>query len=55
MQTRRLDQADIPIESVDHATGQMLRLGADVEVLRPPALRDAVAREAQRVAKLYAT
>lgn len=47
-------KADIPIESISHATGQMLRLGADVEVLKPPALRDAIAREARKVASLYA-
>jgi predicted DNA-binding transcriptional regulator YafY len=46
-------KADIPIESISHATGQMLRLGADVEVLKPQALREAVAREARKVAELY--
>ncbi len=47
-------RAEIPIESVDRATRQMLRLGADVEVVSPPALRQAIAREAAKVAKLYA-
>jgi predicted DNA-binding transcriptional regulator YafY len=46
-------KADIPIESIGHATGQMLRLGAEVEVLKPTELRDAVKREARKVADLY--
>jgi predicted DNA-binding transcriptional regulator YafY len=46
-------QAEIPVEGVAYAAGQLLRLGADVEVLSPPTLRAAVAREAARVVKLY--
>lgn len=46
-------RAEIPIEGVSHATGQLLHLGAEVEVLEPAELRDAVAKEARRVAKLY--
>jgi predicted DNA-binding transcriptional regulator YafY len=46
-------KADIPVEGVDYAARQLLRLGADVEVLGPPALRDAIAREARQVASLY--
>jgi predicted DNA-binding transcriptional regulator YafY len=41
------------VEGVAYAAGQLLRLGADVEVLSPPTLRAAVAREAARVVKLY--
>lgn len=47
-------KAEIPIENVARATRQMLRLGGDVEVLAPAALRTAVAEEARKVAALYA-
>ena len=46
-------KAQIPIESVALAARQLLRLGADVEVLEPAALRTAIAREAANVAALY--
>lgn len=45
--------ADIPIESVEDATRQLLHLGAEVEVLEPPALRAAIADVAGRIAGLY--
>lgn len=45
--------AEIPIESVADATRQLLHLGAEVEVLEPPALRAAIAEVAERVAALY--
>lgn len=45
--------AQIPVESIADATGQMLHLGAEVEVLTPPALRDAVAKAARHIAGLY--
>jgi len=45
--------ADIPVESIDQSARQLLRLGAEVEVLGPSALRAAVADEATRVANLY--
>ena len=35
-------QAEIPIESISHATNQLLALGVDVEVLAPAALRESV-------------
>lgn len=41
----------VPIESVDHALGEFLRMGADVEVMEPPELR---ARMAETVAVLAA-
>jgi predicted DNA-binding transcriptional regulator YafY len=47
-------EAEIPVEKLDYSTRQLLRLGADLEVLGPPALRAAVAQEAREVAKLYA-
>ena len=46
-------KAEIPIESVELAARQLLRLGAEVEVLEPAALRTAIAREAGNVAALY--
>lgn len=45
--------ADIPIESLADATGQMLHLGAEVEVLAPSPLRATVAETARRIAGLY--
>ena len=47
-------KAQIPIESVALAGRQLLRLGAEVEVLEPAALRTAIAREAANVTALYA-
>ena len=46
--------AEIPVESVEQSARQLLRLGAEVEVLGPPELRRAVAAEARRVAQFYA-
>ncbi|MFI1001878.1 helix-turn-helix transcriptional regulator [Streptomyces galbus] len=45
--------AEVPIESVDHAHGEFLRLGADVEVLGPPELRERIARTAAELARRY--
>jgi predicted DNA-binding transcriptional regulator YafY len=44
----------IPIESVEHAAGQLLRLGAEVQVLEPPALRRRIGDTAAAIAALYA-
>ncbi len=43
----------VPIESLEMATGMFLRLGAEVKILAPTELRDAVAAEARKVAALY--
>jgi predicted DNA-binding transcriptional regulator YafY len=43
----------VPIESVDHATGEFLRLGADVEVLSPPELRERLLAAARELVRLY--
>jgi predicted DNA-binding transcriptional regulator YafY len=43
----------VPIESVDHAHGEFLRLGADVEILFPAALRDRMRRTARSLGQLY--
>ncbi len=47
-------RADIGVEGHDYAARQLLRLGAELKVIAPAALRDAVAAEARRVAALYA-
>ncbi|MCQ9136099.1 helix-turn-helix transcriptional regulator [Streptomyces hilarionis] len=44
----------VPIESVEHAHAEFLRLGADVEVLRPAELRARIARTATELAARYA-
>ncbi|MFD7457807.1 MULTISPECIES: helix-turn-helix transcriptional regulator [unclassified Streptomyces] len=43
----------IPIESLTHAEGELLRLGAEVEVLGPPELRKRIASTARGLAGLY--
>jgi predicted DNA-binding transcriptional regulator YafY len=45
-------RVDIPIESIGHAVGEVLRLGAEAEVLDPPELRG---RLADVIAQLGAT
>ena len=44
----------VPIESIDHAAREMLRLGADAVVMEPAALRERLARAAQEMLALYA-
>ncbi len=48
-------RAEIPTESIGHATGELLRLGADVEVLTPPELRESVTTAVTGMAQLYET
>ncbi|TDD45142.1 YafY family transcriptional regulator [Nonomuraea terrae] len=43
----------VPIESIEHATGEFLRLGTDAEVLSPAALRDRLAETAYELADRY--
>lgn len=43
----------IPIESVEAAVGELLRLGADVEALEPPELRAALQRAVLNLNRLY--
>jgi predicted DNA-binding transcriptional regulator YafY len=45
--------ATVPIESVDHAHGEFLRLGTDIEVLEPLELRERIARTAAGLAERY--
>ena len=47
-------QVRIPIESVAHAAGLLLRMVPEVEVLQPVALRRALLARAQEVAGMYA-
>ncbi|WP_345012912.1 YafY family protein [Streptomyces shaanxiensis] len=46
-------RATVPIESVDHAHGEFLRLGTHVEVLAPPELRERIARTTAELAERY--
>lgn len=46
-------RASIPVEPHDHAVRQILGLGAEIKVIEPAALRQAVAEGAKRVAALY--
>lgn len=43
----------IPIESIEHATGQLLRLSPEVEVLEPAVLRASIVERVRAVAALY--
>jgi predicted DNA-binding transcriptional regulator YafY len=45
--------ATVPIESLTHAHGELLRLGAECEVLEPPALRARLTTTAQALNALY--
>jgi hypothetical protein len=45
----------VPIESIEHAAREMLRLGAEAEVMRPIALRAQMRQQTARMAGLYAT
>ncbi|MEU0054896.1 WYL domain-containing protein [Streptomyces sp. NPDC006334] len=46
-------EAVIPTESIEHACGELLRLGIDVEVLAPPELREAMAATVQVLSRAY--
>jgi hypothetical protein len=43
----------IPVESVGHGAGQLLRLAPEVEVTGPGRLREAMVLRLKRVAALY--
>jgi predicted DNA-binding transcriptional regulator YafY len=45
----------IPMESLDHAAGEFLRLGDDIEVLAPADLRARLAGVAERLVRRYAS
>ena len=54
--SRRVDgrvAITLPIESVEHACGQLMRLSPQVEVLRPVALRRALVDRALSIARMY--
>jgi predicted DNA-binding transcriptional regulator YafY len=44
----------LPIESIDHATAMLLRLGADAEILAPAGLRQAISETVTALAAIYA-
>jgi predicted DNA-binding transcriptional regulator YafY len=46
-------ELDVPIEEIDWATREMIRLGPEVEVLAPPELRERIVANAVRFARLY--
>ncbi|KPI12382.1 WYL domain containing protein [Actinobacteria bacterium OV450] len=46
-------QAWVPIESLDHAYGEFLRLGTDIEVVAPDELRDRIAATVRTLAARY--
>ncbi|MET8862370.1 YafY family protein [Nonomuraea sp. NPDC004580] len=43
----------VPIESIEHAVGEFLRLGTDAEVLSPPELRDRLAETTYELSARY--
>ncbi|MFF4489502.1 helix-turn-helix transcriptional regulator [Streptomyces sp. NPDC001544] len=45
--------ARVPVESVEHAHGEFLRLGTDIEVLEPVELREKIARTVAELAARY--
>lgn len=46
-------KVSIPIESIDHATGQLLRLSPQVQVIRPLALRQSLVLRLRQACRLY--
>lgn len=46
-------EAQVPIESIDHAHGEFLRLGSDVEVVAPAELRDRIAATVRTLVTRY--
>jgi predicted DNA-binding transcriptional regulator YafY len=48
-------RVSIPIESVEQAAADLIRLGTEIEVLEPAALRQRIADLARDVARLYRT
>ncbi|MDQ1035088.1 putative DNA-binding transcriptional regulator YafY [Streptomyces sp. V3I8] len=48
-------RATVPIESVEHAHAEFLRLGTDIEVLEPAELRTRIAATAAALARTYGT
>ncbi|MFD8641934.1 helix-turn-helix transcriptional regulator [Streptomyces zaomyceticus] len=46
-------EARVPIESIDHAHGEFLRLGTDVEVMAPAELRERLAETVRTLATRY--
>jgi predicted DNA-binding transcriptional regulator YafY len=47
-------RATVPVESVEHAHHDFLRLGADIEVLEPAELREGITETVSALARTYA-
>jgi predicted DNA-binding transcriptional regulator YafY len=45
--------AVVPIESIENAQSEFLRLGADVEIIEPPDLRARITDVARGLAAIY--
>jgi predicted DNA-binding transcriptional regulator YafY len=43
----------VPIESLKHGQTELLKLGADAEVLEPPELREMLAESARAMCAIY--
>ena len=43
----------LPIESIEHAEVELLKLGADAEVLAPPALRERITATVESLTRIY--
>ena len=46
-------QANVPVETIEHAVGELLRLGPEVEVVAPPQLRARLAEAVEELAAMY--
>jgi predicted DNA-binding transcriptional regulator YafY len=46
-------QVVIPIEAIDQAAADLMRLGTDAEVVDPPELRHRIAEMAYELSRLY--
>jgi predicted DNA-binding transcriptional regulator YafY len=46
-------KVSIPIESIEHATGQLLPLAPEVEAVEPAALRQSLLTRLQQTCRLY--
>ena len=47
-------ELSVPIESIRHAAVEIMRLGAEAEIIAPPELRDLVIAKTEALQKLYA-
>jgi predicted DNA-binding transcriptional regulator YafY len=52
---RGWQRLEIPIESVDHASVELMKVGAECEVMSPPELRQRMVESAAALSTIYAT